>query len=39
MDEDTSALSLGSIFIVLNSEKKNAAFQHITGGQSRACLV
>jgi hypothetical protein len=39
MDEDTSVLSLGSIFIVLNSVKQNATFQHITGGHSRTCFV
>jgi len=32
-------LSLGSIFIALNSEKENATFQHITGGHSRTCSV
>ena len=39
MDEYTSVLSLGSISIVLNSEKQIETFQHITGGQSRTCLV
>jgi hypothetical protein len=38
MDENTSVLSLDSI-TVLNSEKENATFQHITNSQSRTCLV
>ena len=39
VDEDASVFSLGSFFVVLNSEKQNATFQHITGGHSRTCLV
>jgi hypothetical protein len=38
MDEDTSVLSLDSI-IVLDSEKQNSAFQHITDSQSWTCSV
>jgi hypothetical protein len=39
MDEDTSVLSVGSDFKVLNSERQNTTFQHITAGHSRTCLV
>jgi hypothetical protein len=39
VDEDTSVLSVHSDFKVLNSEKQNATFQHITGGHSRTSLV